>query len=106
MIRTIEDGDFVAVRTVVTAAFGQAEEAELVERLRADGDALVELVAEREGEVVGHILFSRLGLVGQSDELAAAALAPVSVAPAMQSAGIGGAAGVATLTARPPRPSR
>lgn len=91
MIRTIEDRDFAAVRAVVTAAFGQAEEADLVERLRADGDALVELVAAPGGEVAGHVLFSRLALVGVGEALAAAALAPVSVAPAMQSGGMGGA---------------
>lgn len=75
----------------MTAAFGRADEADLVDRLRADGDALVELVAERDGRVIGHVLYSALALVGPEDALAAAALAPVSVTPEQQRAGTGGA---------------
>jgi putative acetyltransferase len=58
-----------------------------VERLREDGDVLFELVAEEAGEVVGHILFSRLW----SDSVQLfAALAPLAVRPDLQRTGLGG----------------
>lgn len=84
-IRDVHPGDAAAVRRVEQAAFGRNHEAELVDRLRADGDAQVELVADADGEVVGHILFSPLGL----GPIVGAALAPVAVMPGMQSQGIG-----------------
>lgn len=87
MIRPAAPADIPAIRQVVTAAFGQAEEADLVERLRADGDARVELVAEEAGDITGHILFSRLGI----GPIEGAALAPLAVAPAQQRRGIGAA---------------
>ncbi len=86
-IRDSVPADFAAIRRVVAAAFGRPDEAGLVDRLRADGDALVELVAEAEGALLGHILFSPLG-IGAG---AGAALAPLAVAPARQRGGIGGA---------------
>jgi len=75
-----------AIHALVAAAFGQADEADLVDRLRADGDALVELVAEDDGGIVGHILFSPLATdTGQRF----AALAPLSVRPGRQRRGLG-----------------
>ena len=60
-------------------------------RLEADGDALVSLVAERDGVVVGHVLFSRMDVEADGTALSAAGLAPVSVAPGSQGQGIGDA---------------
>ena len=59
-IRTATPKDREAIRLVEEHAFGQKAEAGLVDALVASGDAVVELVAEEEGQVVGHILFSRL----------------------------------------------
>jgi putative acetyltransferase len=72
----------------VAAAFRQNDEARLVERLRANEDVMFELVAEEAGEVVGHILFSRLWV--DRYELYAA-LAPVAVRPGSQGVGVGSA---------------
>ena len=99
MIRPATAADHPAIHAVVAAAFGRADEAELVGRLRADGDALVELIAEADGAVVGHILFTRLGI----GAVTGAALAPLAVAPALQRQGIGGAltrAGIEQCRAR------
>jgi putative acetyltransferase len=85
-LRPACESDHADIRTVVAAAFGQADEADLVDRLRADGDALVELVAEADGAVVGHVMFSRL-LTDTGARLAA--LAPLSVLPGFQSDGLG-----------------
>jgi len=88
MIRFAGPADHIAIDTVTTAAFGRPDEARLVGRLRTEGDAMFELVAEEAGAVVGHILFSRLW--ADRDELYAA-LAPVSVAPGRQGTGVGSA---------------
>jgi putative acetyltransferase len=88
MIRYAKPADRPAIADVVTAAFGGEAEARLVERLRADDDVLFELVWIDEGEVTGHILFSRLW--ADRAEMFAA-LAPVSVRPGLQRAGVGSA---------------
>ena len=86
MIRPATPRDRAAIHAVVAAAFGQRDEADLVDALRADGDARVELVAEQAGQIVGHILFSPLQTdTGQS----LAALAPLAVIPSRQKTGIG-----------------
>ncbi len=86
MIRYARPGDHAAIAQILTAAFGRSEEARLVERLRAEEDAMFELVAEEAGAVAGHIFFSRLwadrtGLYG--------ALAPLAVRPERQGEGLG-----------------
>ena len=77
--------DFPAIRAVNEAAFGEAAEADLVDQLRADGSALLSLVAEFEGAIIGHVLFSRMHI----DTVSAVALAPVAVLPEYQRKGIG-----------------
>ena len=90
MIRDATASDYAAIRQVVRHAFGQDDEANLVEHLRADGDALVELVATTDTAIQGHILYSPLAIVRGGETLRAAALAPVSVLPAFQAKGLGG----------------
>lgn len=96
MIRQIRAGDHAAVDEVLRSAFGRAEEAELVARLRDAEDVLFELVAVEDGGVVGHILMSRLW--ADSPGLYAA-LAPLSVLPNRQRAGVGAALVTASLDA-------
>ena len=83
-IRDETPEDATAIRPVVTAAVGQAAEANLLEALRESGDAVISLVAERDGDIVGHILFSKLH---EPDRCLA--LAPLSVTPSHQTQGIG-----------------
>jgi len=88
MIRYARPDDHAAIAEVNELAFGQPDEARLIERLRADGDVLFELVAVEGGDVVGHILFSRLF----ADRNALfAALAPMAVRPGLQRSGTGSA---------------
>ena len=84
LIRDEGPADAPAVRALVEAAFGRPLEANLIDRLRADGDAAISLVAVDGGEVVGHVLFS-----GMAPPFRALALAPVSVAPHRQRSGVG-----------------
>jgi putative acetyltransferase len=91
VIRDATASDFAAIRQVVRHAFGQNDEANLVEQLRVDGDALVELVAASDIAIHGHILYSPLAIERGGETFQAAALAPVSVLPAFQKQGLGGA---------------
>ncbi|PWR23105.1 GNAT family N-acetyltransferase [Zavarzinia compransoris] len=80
-----------AIAALTTAAFGQPEEAELVAALARDGDVELSLVAVEGETVVGHILYSDLGVVVDGRPVRAVALAPVSVVPGRQGRGIGAA---------------
>src|SRR5689334_11743687 len=88
MIRYARAADHAAIAEIVEAAFGQADEARLVERLRGAEDVLFEMVAEEAGVIEGHILFSRLW--ADRDALFAA-LAPLAVRPGRQRSGLGSA---------------
>jgi putative acetyltransferase len=90
MIRGAAPPDYAAIRAVLRHAFAQNDEADLVERLRADGDVLVELVEASDIAIQGHILYSPLAIERDGETVRAAALAPVSVLPAFQRGGIGG----------------
>ena len=85
-IRPAEPGDAAAIRDVLIAAFPTGAEADLVEALTRDADVIVSLVAEREGEVVGHVLLSRMRISGDGR---AVGLGPVGVLPGFQGGGIG-----------------
>jgi predicted N-acetyltransferase YhbS len=80
-----EDAD--GIGAVHRAAFPTDEEARLVDRLRAAGRARASLVAEAEGRVVGHVVFSPVR-VGPREGLG---LAPMAVLPALQRRGVGSA---------------
>lgn len=90
-IRAATPRDREAIRLVEEHAFGQQAEAGLVDALVAEGDVIVELVAEEDGDVVGHILFSRLYVQNGGSTVAAVALAPLAVEPDSHGTGIGGA---------------
>lgn len=96
--------DAAAISALVTAAFLSApysggNEAEIVERLRADGDLALALVAENlDLAVIGHAAFSPIAVSDGSEGWYA--LGPVSVIPLRQKVGIGSAlteAGLARL---------
>ena len=70
-------------------AFGRPDEAAVVDRVRDAGAALVALVAECGGEVVGHVLFSPVTIPGIAAGPPPLGLAPLAVLPAHQGRGIG-----------------
>ena len=90
IIRGEDSAEWAVIRSINEAAFGGLEEADLVDKLRADGDALLSLVAELEERIVGHVLFSRMWIETSSGLVAAVALAPMAVLPEQQRRGIGG----------------
>lgn len=100
LIREERQDDLEAVREVLNAAFGRAAESRLVERLRASGKAVVSMVAEERGRILGHVLFSPVWIDTGGTRQSALALAPLAVLPAFQRLGIGSAlvsAGLARL---------
>lgn len=91
IIRPERPADHAAVAGVVRRAFDSPDVIpDLVDVLRATPDAL-SLVAEREGEVVGHVLFSTSLLDAPRRLVPVLVLSPLAVEPARQRGGIGSA---------------
>jgi putative acetyltransferase len=88
-IRPETRADHGAIRHVNRLAFAQDAEARLVDALRDGGHVRASLVAEKEGQVVGHVLFSHLPIVTEAQAVPALALAPMAVLPQLQNRGIG-----------------
>ena len=88
-VREEEPRDAEGIREVNRLAFGQEDEARLVDALRDGGYARLSLVAEEDRRVVGHILLSDLPIITREGTLPALALAPLAVLPARQRQGIG-----------------
>src|SRR5215468_871227 len=88
-IRAETPADHEAIRHVNRLAFGQHDEARLVDALRDGGYVQASLVAEKDGQVVGHILFSDLPIITGAGTVPALALAPMAVLPAIQNQGVG-----------------
>ena len=89
-IRMEQAADIPRIHDVNLAAFESAAEANLVDALRVQAVDAISLVAEDDGKIVGHIMFSPVRLTG-ADEIRTMALAPMAVTPARQRAGIGSA---------------
>ena len=92
LIRDEIQSDHGAIMEVTAAAFKTLEisnhtEQFIIEALRAAGALTISLVAEVDGQVVGHIAFSPITISdGTSDWYG---LGPVSVLPILQRQGIG-----------------
>jgi putative acetyltransferase len=92
VIRCETDADIGAIRDVTIAAFNTLEisnhtEQFIIEALRAAKSLTVSLVAELDGQVVGHIAFSPVTISDGTRNWYG--LGPVSVLPAYQRQGIG-----------------
>jgi putative acetyltransferase len=85
-IREERPDDVAAVRELNRRAFGQDQESNIVDALRANGAALLSLVATVDDRVVGHIMYSPLFI---GDNASGAALGPMAVLPERQRQGIG-----------------
>jgi predicted N-acetyltransferase YhbS len=96
ILRQEEAKDHPFVFDLIQEAFREMDHSDqtehlLVERLRISKAFIPELslVAECNGEIAGHILFSRIWIVSESKNVESLALAPVSVIPDFQGIGIG-----------------
>jgi putative acetyltransferase len=88
LIRAEEEKDLAVVHAVNVSAFETASEANLVDALREQALPIVSLVAEDNGAVVGHIMFSPVSLSGHPD-VKVMGLGPMAVATEHQRKGIG-----------------
>jgi putative acetyltransferase len=86
----IQTAEPSVVHSINLAAFGRADEADLVDSLRLEGAVILSLVAEWEKRIVGHIPFSRMWIDTANGSIPAVALAPLAVLPEHQRRGIGG----------------
>lgn len=83
--------DYTAIHEINVLAFGQANEARLLEHLRKSSIFIsgLSLVALTENRVVGHILFRPIAIQTKGGSVPTLALVPMAVHPEFQSQGIG-----------------
>jgi len=94
-IRKSTEADRVEIEKIHTKAFGEdkgPEIADLVNGLFADKTALpmLSLVAVENGDLIGHILYTRADLTGTDNSVSVQLLAPLAVLPEVQTKGVGG----------------
>jgi len=87
-VREERPGDVEPVDGVLRRAFGGAGEADLVRALRGRVQPCLALVAEEDGEVAGHVLFTPVRVGADATALA---LGPMAVDPPRQNRGLGSA---------------
>jgi putative acetyltransferase len=85
-IRGEQPDDVAAIRELNQRAFAQNQEANIVDALRANGAAMLSLVAILDGHVAGHIMYSPI----EVGDVIGAGLGPMAVLPEHQRQGIGG----------------
>jgi putative acetyltransferase len=90
-VRRERKGDEAQIYEVNYQAFGRKEEAEVVNTLRDSCPEGVSLVAEEEGRIVAHILFTPTIIEDEGKSLVGTGLAPLAVLPQHQVKGIGSA---------------
>lgn len=89
-IRKEEEKDYKQIYEVNKLAFQQENESKLIEKIRKSKNFIpgLSIVAEIDNRIVGHILFSKIKIIGASD-YESLALAPMAVIPEFQKKGIG-----------------
>jgi putative acetyltransferase len=90
-IRKEMPNDIDAIRSLNELAFGQHEEADIVDFLRKKCDEMLSFVAIDDDEIVGHICFSPAIVKGPEGIIKGMGLAPMAVLPDRQRHGIGSA---------------
>ena len=88
-IRRETPKDIDSIRYVNEQAFGQKEEAEIIDKLRKRDVVTLSLVAVQADQIVGHILFSPVSVESEYSSFEAITLAPMAVLPEYQRKGIG-----------------
>lgn len=91
-LRTEAPGDVAAISAVTEAAFrehphSRQTEAQIVEALRRAGALSLSLIAQLNGQLVGHVAFSPVTITGGARGWHS--LGPLSVSPAAQGMGVG-----------------
>ena len=92
IIRKESSLDYDRISKVNDLAFVQKQEGELIVKLRMRKEYIPELslVAEFNGNIIGHILFFPIYILSGDDKIQTLALAPMSIIPGFQNKGLGG----------------
>ena len=88
-IRLEKPEDVQQVRSIHERAFRQPTEADAVDRLRLTCPEALSVVAEDDGRIVGHILFTPVIIDSPKRKVEGMGLAPMAVLPKCQRQGIG-----------------
>lgn len=88
-IRKERAEDIPHIRDINLQAFGQPAEARAVDKLRRNCSPFLSLVAEDNGRLIGHILFTPAVIDNDARCVAGMGLAPMAVLPQRQRQGIG-----------------
>ena len=90
LIRSETPADVDPIGRMVDLTFGETVESRLIELIRASDRFVpdLSLVADEEGNVVGHVLFSYVTIEGD-DSFEVLSLAPLAVHPDHQGRGVG-----------------
>jgi putative acetyltransferase len=89
IIRLETPADIPAIHGLNEIAFGQPLEANIVDTIRRSNGVGLSLVADNQGRIVGHILFSPAVIEGPKGSITGMGLAPLAVLPELQRKGIG-----------------
>ncbi len=94
-IRLSDDSDLPAISRIHREAFGPDEGPEVDELVRdllqdPTAEPSLSLVAESDGTLAGHILFTAARIDGPGESPVASILAPLGILPAFQRQGVGG----------------
>jgi putative acetyltransferase len=88
-IRFEKPEDIAFIRSVNEQAFDSLAEAKLVDKLRLTCSEYLSLVADDNGSIVGHIMFTPVLVTGVKQKTQGMGLAPMAVLPSRQRQGIG-----------------
>lgn len=90
-IRPEKAKDYSKITDINNRAFNQYNEGKLIENLRKKEGFIsdLSLVAEYNNQLVGHILFYPISIIGKDKKYTSLALAPMAVLPEYQNRGIG-----------------
>ncbi len=88
-IRAEAPGDPAVIRKVHLAAFPEATEADLVDRLRSEAFSYIGFLAEIDGAVAGHLCMTEVAIENDDGKRTGLGIAPMGVLPTYQKKGVG-----------------
>jgi len=89
IIKLEQPGNINDIHDVNEKAFGQSQEANIIDNIRKNCDDVLSLVAIEKDKIVGHILFSPVIIEGEHGVVKGMGLAPIAVLPEFQRQGVG-----------------
>ena len=88
MIRETQESDLEEVFNLIHSSFSNKAESDVVKQLISDGDVLINFVVESSDTIIGNVVVSQITMEPDIG-LFCGGVAPLSVLPDHQSAGIG-----------------